>query len=555
MNILKCAVLGLGVVVLASCGGGGGSSSGSGGSGDTSGGSEISISLTPASFSEDLVQGLSMDLQFSADATIQPGVSLSGKVFVIITDNKGVIEPNVDVSGSGTHYTATLVTSPKLSVGEHKGSISIQACADAGCKTVYGSTSLSYDFKVQSATNLKTLSALAGASDWQPSNGNPGRTSYVPVTLDASAFSPRWLYTEPATQNVMIQTDFLAQGATLVDNTTNTVTTDSVNNLAVLADGPWLIALDEKHGTAVWSQKVDPHNYGNPVSPALANGVLYTTQGLAPSGIGGQAGAGLTSYDEATGAAGFQTSYSPSQCSRCGTAPVTVVNSQVFVEPDNGGSGMEVFAFDATSGTPTWSSANDVSIARGYAADGTDVYFVDDNSDGLVGLDQATGTQQFSVPAVDDRVLSLDSAGTGAIAVAGDKFVHVDLVSQSVDWSSPVLPDGAIITSNAVSDDAFYIGMIDQSSFQASVVAYSSTDGHQLWSWSPTSSGDAMTAVLSVIATKNLLFVSTNSLTYAINVKTQAVMWTYPLGGGLSISPTGILYIQGSGNVAAVNLD
>jgi putative pyrroloquinoline-quinone binding quinoprotein len=546
VNILKYAALGLSVM-LTSCGGGGSSTGGADSGGDSR--QDISISLYPADFSKSLIKGLSVDLRLGAVADLEPGVTLSGTVYVLIVDKKGVIEPDVHLTGENGNYSATLVTNPDLSVGDHQGSIDIEACGDPKCVTLYGSAILTYDFKVAPATNLKVLTALSGTSDWQPFNGNSQRTAYVPVTLDASVFSSRWIYSEPATQNELFQSDLIGDGANLATNTTNTVTTDSANKLVVFADGPWLIALKETTGAKVWSRDLDPHGYGNPASPAIANGVIYTTQGTAPSGLS-QEGAELATYDETTGAAGFHTNYSSTYCNGCGPAPVTVIGTQAFLEPSQQGYGMSVIAFDTGTGSVSWVSPTGADNDLAYALDGTDVYFADDNMDGLVALDQPTGTMQYSINTVD-RLVSLDGAG-GAIVYTSGKLGHVDLSTQSVDWTTPGMSQFVIPISSAIGHGALYVGTTELGS-PASVVAYSTIDGHKLWSWSAPIADDT-TVPLSLIATKNLLFVGTDVETYAIDVKTQAIVWSYPLGGGLSISPSGILYIQGSDHVAAVNL-
>ena len=554
VNILRSAVLGLGFVALTSCGGGGGSGGSDGGSGGSSAPS-IDIALSTSSVTESLIQGLSADIQVGATATVQTGATISGTVYVLIVDHGGVLDAkDSSISGHGISYEATLITNPKLSVGEHKGTIDIEACGDRNCKLLYGSASLDYDLKVTSATNLKHLTPLSGVSDWQPLNGNSQRTAYVPVSLNASRFSPRWLYAEQDTQYIETMSDFTGAGELAV-NTTNTVTTDSANDLIVFADGPLLVALQGSDGSQVWSEDLDPHNQGDPVAPAIANGVVYTTQETVDSSTGTE-GQELISFDEMTGSAGFTESYH-SLCSRCGTAPVTVVGSTVFLEPDNFGSGMALLAFDATAGTLLWESANDVNMARGYALDSSDAYFIDDNFDGLVALDQPTGTQQFAVAAASSggtggRLISLDGAG-GAITLSGGQFVRTDLTAQTVSWSTPALSTNTIITANAIGNGLMYIGVIG-SDFQPAVMAYSTSNGHKSWSWSPPAD-DGSTEVVSLIATKNLLFVSTDALTYAVDVQTQTVLWSYPLGGGLSISPAGILYIQGADHVAAVNLE
>jgi outer membrane protein assembly factor BamB len=59
----------------------------------------------------------------------------------------------------------------------------------------------------------------------------------------------------------------------------------------------------------------------------------------------------------------------------------------------------------------------------------------------------------------------------------------------------------------------------------------------------------------SVIVTHNLAFVSSRSKTLAIDLSTQQVVWSYPLGGNLAISARGVLTIlSDAGALAAVNL-
>jgi hypothetical protein len=58
-----------------------------------------------------------------------------------------------------------------------------------------------------------------------------------------------------------------------------------------------------------------------------------------------------------------------------------------------------------------------------------------------------------------------------------------------------------------------------------------------------------------MIATKNLLLVSTVANTYAVDLASHAPVWTYPAGGTLALSAQGILFIaQSSGKLTAVSV-
>ncbi|MBW8900631.1 MAG: hypothetical protein JF619_21490, partial [Massilia sp.] len=54
--------------------------------------------------------------------------------------------------------------------------------------------------------------------------------------------------------------------------------------------------------------------------------------------------------------------------------------------------------------------------------------------------------------------------------------------------------------------------------------------------------------------TKNLLFVSTNVATYAIDLRTHKAVWSYPAGGKLALTRSGVLYIQNADALVAFNV-
>jgi outer membrane protein assembly factor BamB len=82
--------------------------------------------------------------------------------------------------------------------------------------------------------------------------------------------------------------------------------------------------------------------------------------------------------------------------------------------------------------------------------------------------------------------------------------------------------------------------------------ARSEADG-KLWSWVPPLSNE-ISFYASPVVTKNLLFISTNTNTYALDLKTRKVVWSYPAPGYLAISASGLLYIQSPDALVAVNL-
>jgi hypothetical protein len=57
-----------------------------------------------------------------------------------------------------------------------------------------------------------------------------------------------------------------------------------------------------------------------------------------------------------------------------------------------------------------------------------------------------------------------------------------------------------------------------------------------------------------VLLTNNMVFVSTNLATYGIDVNTHKTVWSYPQVGRLALSKIGILDIQGTNVLLALNL-
>jgi len=51
-----------------------------------------------------------------------------------------------------------------------------------------------------------------------------------------------------------------------------------------------------------------------------------------------------------------------------------------------------------------------------------------------------------------------------------------------------------------------------------------------------------------------MIFVSTNLATYGIDRTTHQLVFSYPFAGRLALSKNGILYIQGTGPIVAINV-
>src|SRR5690606_11285801 len=81
----------------------------------------------------------------------------------------------------------------------------------------------------------------------------------------------------------------------------------------------------------------------------------------------------------------------------------------------------------------------------------------------------------------------------------------------------------------------------------ATVEARSELNGDLLWSWEAPE-GVGSPRVVSLLATRNLLFVGVQEdygpgATYALDLDSQTMVWSHPMGGHLALSPEGYLFV------------
>jgi len=545
----------LGALLLAACGGGGG---GGGGGGASS--LPLAIALSPSSLSDSLVQSLPRNFKFKATVT----GSVSGLVYVVITDNIGVLQGNATITKNldGT-YSATITTSPNLSVGTHNGNLDIRVCGDTGCSSLYGVTSLPYTFQVSAPSNLTTLSAWTGVPEWNTDRGNVAHTGYVPVTLDPIAFSPRWLWT-PANASATPGV-YTFQSVPISDSSNRLlyVTSWSTNGTSSV-----IYALHESDATNAWvvnATAVNPYQY--PGGLTVSNQVLYTS---IRNGNGSPGGMYFSAYDATTGATKYQTWFSVGCSVSCEAGSPVISGAVAFVNPGSSGSSVvgasPIMTFDVSTGAYLWTAQAGGAAGAAPALNSQGLYTYIPNSSyqngpGFTAMDLTTGVTNYSIGRPQTPIQQgqeyyngstpvLDGAG-GALVVlrpgtnSTSPLSHFNFGTKTMDWEI----NGAYQTIPSVVNGTFFVGNLSPFQLEARRV----TDGGLLWSWSPPAYDGAFT-FYSVVATQNLAFVSTDQTVYAIDLTTHLPVWSFPMGGRLSISTSGILYIQGANKVAAVNL-
>jgi hypothetical protein len=131
-------------------------------------------------------------------------------------------------------------------------------------------------------------------------------------------------------------------------------------------------------------------------------------------------------------------------------------------------------------------------------------------------------------------------------ANVGNRLMNFRIGSNSLNWQV----EGAYPTTPAYRDGVIYAV---NNKTPARLEARAETDGALLWFWAQPRAEDQY-FLSEVLLTKNLAFVTTSLATYAIDLKTHQAIFSYPASGKLALSQNGVLYIQSSKELIALNL-
>lgn len=539
-------------------------------------GAACPLTLTPSALQDQFEQGTvaSVEVEFSSTLTQQP-------VALRVSDPGGVFEPVIQLSWySSSAGVALLKSAPSTAPGHHKSALKIELCSDAACTTqVAGSPmSLPYDIVVQSvAPNLTPLTQVA--SDWLGFQGNDAHTGAVSLTLDPARFSHRWRWTPDANKGVVNASPVVTSGGTAF------FSTNFGRSGAPDDKGHMLMALDEATGEQKWV--LDFGFSTATIPPAIHEGVVYVGSKSTSGGWDNYKGLGISDGQERW------SREVPTQW-RYPHAPVFADGRMLQHGGHNNGGmvGLDLGHTDIRDITQDWFTdiweeagypgavTTDGSLAYGVAYDNTlaaEAYLavVDVHTGELIRHVRPSwpaGTHAFGsayywaaeptpVLAGPDRILLAYPFEQGA---AGNLY-HLELIDTAkgtdvwhldIPFASnmnclfseqctmePVVVDGVIYILNPGS---------------RSLEARSLSDGSKLWSWKPPEVDRSPIfgyARPSIVASSNMVFVSTARFVYAVNMATSTAEWRRLTNGQLAISGNGVLYVsRPDGRVDAVNL-
>lgn len=357
------------------------------------------------------------------------------------------------------------------------------------------------------------------AGAWGTFQGNAKHTGHVPATADPLSF--RALWTAPVAPGVVLNP--VASGDGKVFVSTNAYFGKQV-----------LTVLDARTGGQAWTRDFGAIHGIHP--PAYGGGRVYVT-------TSGHQDSFLWSLDASSGAVQFSAPYQ-NQWSRY-FAPV-VADGAVYMA---GGYYGGMYAFRTVDGGESWFfKTNQYDQWTPAVDDGLVYAYTGDYSPKLSVTSAATGAVAYEIadPSFDWNGWSMNVAPVlgsmgNVLATQANRLISFDLAGRRIGWQHTATFTGSV----TVADGVLYV-------FNAGrVEARAEADGAFLWGWSPPEGKPFGT----MIATRNLLFVSTGANTYAVDLAARRHVWSYPAGGHLALDGDGILLIaQANGSVSAVSV-
>jgi outer membrane protein assembly factor BamB len=467
--------------------------------------------------------------------TVAATIMNASPVFPQFAGPLGVFQPSPPTSTEGHQSTASFYFDEEIVAGIHEGNLELRLCKDLPCTAQYAGSPFLVPFRIEvlAGTNLTPLSPWPGIDEWAQHQANAAHTGYVPVTLDPEKFNRRWKW---SAHGLVLQPVATSDGAVFIVNS-GYFTAAQVR------------AISEVDKSPLWEHDFGTVFAANP--PSTHDGDVF----LATSG---HEDTFMWSFAGSSGGLNFRSGFD-AQWEHY-YAP-TIAGGSVYT---NGGyyGGMVSFKiadgsrnwFAGLSQYDQWTPAVDASYAYAFMPDGLNAIDVTDGTRAFTIDDPDNAVQAYSVygaPVIgaDGRVIVVNGRGGGV-----NRLVSFDIPTRSIKWSVP----GSFRYDLALADGVIYVVN------GAQLEARDEATGSRLWGWLPDEPTtdpfqlDYATVPPNVIATDNLIFVSSATRVYAIDIATRQSVWSFPKPGHLALSPNGILYIVENGGEAgalhAINL-
>lgn len=353
------------------------------------------------------------------------------------------------------------------------------------------------------------------ASAWAMPQATPAFTGYQAVRLNAANFQLRW-------------NKRLAQSpAQIISSAGRAYYTATLNNKY----GQY--TLDAVDGSVLWS-KEDGSSY-------FQSGLAYDQEKLIYLSDTNSSNWNSVVLAGNSGQALFSSSFTLAY-----SYPETpvVANGIAYAR-----AGASITAVNVANGQVLWQqnlkAIYNSTASKNLVADSNYVYYAQGSQ--IIAREAATGNVAFTMDAQTNLSFYLQlGAHQRILAYKSNQVISFDLTTHKRVWSkelntnyswndvAPALGNGRIYLVN-----------------NGQLVCVNELDGSDLWSVSLGSDYD----LSNVIATPNYVFISTGSNTYAYSTANGQKAWTYPVGGDLSLSPDGALYVLKGHSLTAISLE
>lgn len=473
----------------------------------------------PSGFEVTAYQGEEYKIRFEAQARH----AFPNRVHAGVFDSNGVLYLNQTLDQySPGDYTGTLRIASTLALGEHATSLELRVCYDdpRECRSPVGGSPWRIPLKVtvKPASTLTPLAAIAGLPSWSSLNGNAAQNPHVPARFDPAAFSRRWA--RPLGEGAHLAAPVTDNGRVFVVRTSSSIRE--------------LIATSEANGELLWRRAIDI-GVGLGRIAAGDGKVFWVT----PDSNGHVLQMADGASGELLGKTRLETS---SEFQR----EPTFADGMLYVANRDG-----LFKVDAASGLLEWKKPGESGYGpyRVPLVDGGLVYMALD--DRIDARDIRDGSVAFSLrdlansPGVSTTNLLL---GKDVIIARSDHRLHgFDLRSRTRAWTATT-----DYISQSVEVDGTLYSLVDSGQV---LEARAAATGIVRWRSEPLFNPRLSVGHARLLATDNLLFVSTALGTLTLDLATQKRVWSYPVGGDMALSDRGVLHIATTdGTLVAVNL-
>jgi len=481
------------------------------------------------------------------------GCKITGK----ITNDKGVgVEGiTIELSGDASMSTSTDADGTYVFRGLRRGTYKVKP-ADEG----YTFEPPSKKVKISKEKKIAREDFKAATSSPPPSSppppwsnyqGDAAHTGYVPVRLNPDNFSEDPIWTKIIVESGPLNPVATGAGKVFV-TTVGDIFNDVIPNLAV--------GLDSATGTELWRYNFDvfdslvPIDYVNP--PAYANGFVYVQSG-------GGNGSFLLALNAESAEVLDDIPYD-NQSFRY-YAP-TIYDGDVYVGGGEFG-GVYAYGFDGLVIDDLWFQDQDLSQSDQWTPAVNEEYVIAytglfSTDAGLTIIDRShpNGQVEFFIPDENfefefgsenhlDMAPVLGSLNN-VIVIQGGRLINFDLTNEDIGWEIPKGDEEGFISQPSFAEGIIF------AVYEGGLHALNESDGTFIDDWEPWQPpGDDETINAPMIVTDNLIFVSTSSATYAVDLANQTEELVYSSGGQLALSEEGILFIAtAEGVLIAIDL-